>query len=578
MPNPKKLGIAIISDKDYKNVFSSDGIVFYSALVNENDLKNIKNTINEKYILFSWNLSEDNIRMNFIDGEMNAFSKVGYIVPIFILIITSVMISIVSVRQIKMEYGIIGTLTALGYRKKEITNHYMRYSLFQCIAGSLLGLLPGVVFALIIGTIFLQKYSVVPIEPKLESLWIIPVGLILPFIFVIPSAYITLRKALDLKPIELMGHATKSKKNTKNLYKRINLSSFKFKNKFRIRDTIKNIPRTLLLIFGITFSSILLLFGFTTIDSINNVVNDNYENVYKYEYQYNFKSLQFESDSDDDKINYSIHTIKSGSKIENNITIYGVEPDNNTIVFEQIKADDMPFENNIITSTLAKKLNVSEGDTLTVTNKYSEDQFDIKIDKIVKTNVGDNIFIPLSDFNKKMGYTENSYIQILSKNKLDIESDLLLSWTDKETQKDNFNQLVSTIKMLVIAIWVVSIIISIIIINTVSTMLIEENRINISLLKVLGYHLKEINGLTLRGNIFMVVIGYAISVPAIIKIIDLLFSVLMSKMNVTISASLNLPSILIGFVMIVLCFEISLYMSKKKIMNISMSDALKMTL
>jgi len=238
----------------------------------------------------------------------------------------------------------------------------------------------------------------------------------------------------------------------------------------------------------------------------------------------------------------------------------------------------MPFENNIITSTLAKKLNVSEGDTLTVTNKYSEDQFDIKIDKIVKTNVGDNIFIPLSDFNKKMGYTENSYIQILSKNKLDIESDLLLSWTDKETQKDNFNQLVSTIKMLVIAIWVVSIIISIIIINTVSTMLIEENRINISLLKVLGYHLKEINGLTLRGNIFMVVIGYAISVPAIIKIIDLLFSVLMSKMNVTISASLNLPSILIGFVMIVLCFEISLYMSKKKIMNISMSDALKMTL
>ena len=52
----------------------------------------------------------------------------------------------------------------------------------------------------------------------------------------------------------------------------------------------------------------------------------------------------------------------------------------------------------------------------------------------------------------------------------------------------------------------------------------------------------------------------------------------MSKMNVTISASLNLPSILIGFVMIVLCFEISLYMSKKKIMNISMSDALKMTL
>ena len=177
-----------------------------------------------------------------------------------------------------------------------------------------------------------------------------------------------------------------------------------------------------------------------------------------------------------------------------------------------------------------------------------------------------------------MGYTENSYIQILSKNKLDIESDLLLSWTDKETQKDNFNQLVSTIKMLVIAIWVVSIIISIIIINTVSTMLIEENRINISLLKVLGYHLKEINGLTLRGNIFMVVIGYAISVPAIIKIIDLLFSVLMSKMNVTISASLNLPSILIGFVMIVLCFEISLYMSKKKIMNISMSDALKMTL
>ena len=575
MPNPKKMGIAIISEKDYDNSFGNDGVKFYSAFLNKENIKELKKSINEKWVLMSWISSDDNVRINFIDGEMNAFSKVGYLIPIIILVISSVMIAIVSVRQIKMEYSIIGTVTALGYRKKEIIKHYIRYPLFQCLVGSIAGLIPGIVFALIIGSIFLQKYNMVPIKAELNSLWILPLALVLPFIIVIPFAFTVLYKSLNFKPIDLMnGHAKQIEKKG-SLYRKLKLKKLKFRNKYRVRDAIKNIPRTIFLICGITFSSMLLLFGFTTIDSINNVVDDNYNNVYKYEFQYDFKSLQSGNEYSGDKINYSMFNIQCNGKEKNNVMIYGVTPDNKTIVFEKNKNEDNPFEKNIITSTLAKKLKVSEGDTVSVINKYSEISYDIKIDEIVKTSVGDYIYTPLADFNKQNMYPGDAYIQLLSKEKLNIDNAKLISATDKETQKDNFKQLVSTIKLLVISIWVVSIVISVIIINTVSTILIEENRINISLFKVLGYKFKEINSLTLKGNIIMVVVGYIISIPLIIKTIDILFAVLMSKMSVSVSASLNPISMLIGLILIVISFEIALHLSKKKIMNISMSDVLK---
>lgn len=574
MPNPKTFGIAIISNDDFKKNFKDQGMLTYSAAVS-GKTKDLKNRLNDDYILLGWTEKGDNLRINFIDGEMNAFSKVGYIIPVFILVITCIMIAIVMARQIKMEYGIIGTMTALGYRKKEIQNHYMKYSVFQCIAGVVIGLIPGVLFSLIIGGLFLQKYSMIPIKPKINSLWVIPVGILLPFLFIFPASYFTLKKSLNLKPIELMGRSVSSKGNSKKLYRKLNLSKFRFRNKYRLRDAVKNIPRSLFMILGITFSSMLLLFGFTTIDSINNVVKDNYDNVYQYEYQYTFKGLQINDEFDGDKLNSSMFNIENGSKKKENVVIYGIEPDNSTICFEGLKDRDLPFENNVVTNTLAEKLNISEGDEITVINKYSEKEFKITIDKIAKTNVGDYIYIPLKDFNRQNDYSDDAYIQILSTQKLDVDQEVLLSELDKETQRDNFNQLISTIRILVIAIWVVSIVISIIIINIVSTLLIEENRINISLLKVLGYRMKEINTLTLKGNIILVLIGYVISVPAIIKVIDLLFGVLMSKMNVSISASLNMISMAIGMAIIVLAFEIALNISKKKIMSISMNDALK---
>ena len=106
-------------------------------------------------------------------------------------------------------------------------------------------------------------------------------------------------------------------------------------------------------------------------------------------------------------------------------------------------------------------------------------------------------------------------------------------------------------------------------------MIIEENKFNISLLKVLGYSKKIIYSLILNSNTFLVIIGYIISIPLILLFIGKYFDMLANQMNIALPVKLNNLNIVIGFIFIFITYEVSKFLNKKKIINISMVESLK---
>jgi putative ABC transport system permease protein len=106
-------------------------------------------------------------------------------------------------------------------------------------------------------------------------------------------------------------------------------------------------------------------------------------------------------------------------------------------------------------------------------------------------------------------------------------------------------------------------------------MIVDENKITISLFKVLGYRPKEVNRLILDSNTAVVALGYLLGIPVLLASVTALMQSLASSMQMTIPTRLNIWYMLLGFVVVMLAYEVAKLLSRKKVDRVPMSEALK---
>lgn len=570
LKNPKAFGVAVVSNSDIEKIGTP--LTYYSVKFNKENIDEFKTNLNSDNILIQWISKKDNNRISFIDGDLNGGVAVGKYMPIAILLLTCVLISVVLSRLLKGEFLIIGTLYSFGYTKKEIMSHYLRYSLVVSSIGSIAGTIIGSFLVKPLLSVVSGYYNLPVLVINFDAKYTI-ISLLLPFVFLIPVTYIVIKSALKLSPLELM-HGGTNKTKVNFIEKNLKLDRFKFNTKFKIREIVRSMPRTLLMLLGVAFASMLLLLGFATKDSMNYMVNSSYQDIYKYNYQYTFNSLQVRDIKSGEKRSLSTFTSQFNNKDENFI-IYGAESDSKLITLVDENNNAINFDNIIITKSMSDKYNLVEGDSIKVKNKVNSKEFTIKIDKIAKTYIGDIIYMPLTKFNNLNGYPENSYLQLDSMEKLNISQDKLISETNSQDAIDGYNALLKPMNYMIGGIAATAFIIGLIVLYVVTSLLIEENKANISMFRILGYTKKEVFSLILGSNIILVILGYIISVPLILMTLKSFFNTMTKEMNITIPTKLNNINILIGFIIILITYEISKALNRRKVLSVSMADSLK---
>jgi len=570
LKNPKAFGIAVVAKGDIEEI--GPNLTYYSVKFNRPNSDEFIKDLGNKNILIQWINKKDNNRISFIDGDMKGGVTVGKDLPIAILVLTCILISVVLTRLIKEEYLEIGTLYALGYTKKEIMNHYFRYSLIMSVIGSAMGTFIGSLLVKPLLSEVTGYYNLPLLIINFDMKYIIQ-SFLLPFIFLIPVTYIVISRSLKLSPVQLMrGGVQKTKVNF--IEKSLKLDRFKFNTKFKIREMVRSLPRTMLMIFGVTFASMLLLLGFATKDSMDYMVNSSYKDIYQYNYQYTFNALQSGVLDSGEKRSLSTYTANLNQKDEN-FVICGVQKDSKLINLVDRSNNHLSFDQVIITKSMSDRYGLKEGDSIKVKNKLNSEKFTIKIDKIAKAYTGDIIYMPLNDFNRLNGYPENSYFQIDSKEKLNIPSNKLLAESNRQDMIDGYNALLLPMKYMIGGIAATAFIIGLIVIYVVTSLLIEENKANISMFKILGYSNKEVFSLILSSNTILVILGFIISVPLILASLKSFFNTMTKDMNITIPTQLYNINILISFVIIMLTYELSKALNRKKVLSVSMADSLK---
>ena len=133
------------------------------------------------------------------------------------------------------------------------------------------------------------------------------------------------------------------------------------------------------LFLGVTSASVLMLFGFTMLNSFNHVFKT--FDVYQFEYEYSFRELQVgEAPEGAEVFNAGRFYPEDKEDIEFYIT--GIEPDAALVTLKDRKGNLLPNNQTNITRSLARRLNIKAGDTVTFINKEDGKPYSFKIDAV----------------------------------------------------------------------------------------------------------------------------------------------------------------------------------------------------
>ncbi len=573
--NPNAFGIAIISKAAFDEV--KQGSSFYSIRFNDSEMLEQRMAQFKDYLksqnvsILKWTNTSENPRVTLVSTKIEGMNQASSAMPVVILLLSCVLTGIVIRKMLKRESVVIGTMYALGYRKLEIIKHYMRYPMLIALSGGIVGTILGA-FTMNPMLKLMLKYFNLPLDKISYSLQYVVISVFLPIVFLGVSCYFVIWKALKSSPVELMKGG-KDKGKVGFLEKGLKLNKLKFATKFKVREQLRSVPRSAFLLFGVILSTVLLLYGFAAKSSIDYMIKDSYGEVFKYQYEYVFNGLQLEAPQSGERFSVSPFELKEDAKTS--FAVYGVQPDSKLIYFKDKNGNNLSTDSIIITKPLADRLELKPNDSISVTNKLDSRQYSIKVAAIAETYSSESIFMPLRQYNELLGYPSDSYLGLWSVEKLDMPADMLLRSATADDFKKAFDAAIEPMQKVIGIIAFMSFLVGLLIIYVVTSLIIEENKITVSLMKVFGYRKKEVYSLILNSSSFIVILGYALGIPALLALLKVLFASLAESTSINLPVTINYIYLVMGFFVIIFAFELSKHLSKKKLNKISMNEALK---
>ncbi len=519
---------------------------------------------------------EDNTRIQFVESEINGASTTISSLSVFILALSVAMILMLMKRRLDMQRKEIGTLLALGYRKKELLLHYLGYAWFIGLTGSILGILAGAGLSVPFSNLYSNYFNLPRISLFDWSPAVLIVGFIIPVVLLVLLTSIVIYRALNKDPLTLLRpkEITTGKKSW--LEKLPFLNSGSFIRRFRLRLLVRSKSRSFYIFLGVMFSTILLFFGFISFRSMDQLVDSTYQDIQTYNYAVHFKSLQTEELSSSQSPFVTSEMTVHNEKDKAKVTSYGIKP-----ATEYIKLlngshllNDQLKDGAVVSQPLAAILNLHVGDPLTIENTINEKELKTEVTGITDIYIGKSIYLPLDKENEFLGYPKGSYTALWQNEKPKITDDVFLI-EDKQKVIDSFEASSGATRYSVFGMAGFAMVIGVLVLTLLTNLIVEENSPSISLFKVMGYHDKEISSLVLNVYTPIVFLSYFLSIPLALFGLNQIFNSMAEQTGFLFPTEITWWMVLLGLGIIWVTYWISLSLSKRKLKQVSLQEALK---
>ncbi|WP_250306954.1 FtsX-like permease family protein [Streptococcus sp. Marseille-Q3533] len=454
---------------------------------------------------------------------------VGNIFPVVLYAVAAMVTFTTMTRFVDEERTNAGIFKALGYHSKDIIAKFVIYGLFAGTFGTLLGILIGhYVLAPTISHIITERMIVG--ENQQYFYWTYScLALGLSLVASVLPAYLVSRRDLHEEAAQLLLPKPPVK-GSKILLERITFiwSRLSFTQKVTARNIFRYKQRMLMTIFGVAGSVALLLAGLGIQSSVVGVADRQFKDLQQYQMILSVNTRA--SDSDKSKLEEKLKS----NEIEDYRLIFSKQIEEKyagkagvqTVTIMVTDKDDLePFvhlEKNgeklslsggvILTDKLAQLAGVSVGDNFTIDGKT------FKIGAITEHYVGHFVYMNQATYEEIYGQAPkmNTYlVQLKDKSEGNTErvagefmdqvavSGLVQNASTIQLFESFANSLNHTMAILVL----VSVLLAIVILYNLTNINVAERIRELSTIKVLGFHNKEVTLYIYRETIILSLIG-----------------------------------------------------------------------
>ena len=454
---------------------------------------------------------------------------VGNIFPVVLYAVAAMVTFTTMTRFVDEERTNAGIFKALGYHSKDIIAKFVIYGLVAGTLGTLLGILIGhYVLAPTISHIITERMIVG--ESQQHFYWTYScLALGLSLIASVLPAYLVSRRELHEEAAQLLLPKPPVK-GSKILLERITFiwSHLSFTQKVTARNIFRYKQRMLMTIFGVAGSVALLFAGLGIQSSVVGVADRQFKDLQQYQMILSVNSRASDSDKaklekklqSDEVENYRLISFKQveekyeGKAGVQTVTIMVTNKDDlEPFVHLEKNGEKLSLSGGVIlTDKLAQLAGVSVGDNFTIDGKT------FKVGAITEHYVGHFVYMNQATYEEIYGQAPkmNTYlVQLKDKSERNTErvagefmdqvavSGLVQNASTIQLFESFANSLNHTMAILVL----VSVLLAIVILYNLTNINVAERIRELSTIKVLGFHNKEVTLYIYRETIILSLIG-----------------------------------------------------------------------
>lgn len=462
--------------------------------------------------------------------------SVGNIFPVVLYMVAAMVTFTTMTRFVDEERTNAGIFKALGYRNQDIIAKFVLYGFLAGTVGTILGtllghyLLAGVISDVITAGMVVGKSQ----EYFYWSYSLL--ALALSWISSVLPAYLVARRELHDKAAQLLLPKPPVK-GSKILLERLSFiwSRLSFTHKVTARNIFRYKQRMLMTIFGVAGSVALLFAGLGIQSSVGGVVERQFEQIQQYQMIVAEKSSATEQEKADLESALQAESIHAYQKIYSK----SIEKDFKgkaglqTITMMVTSGEDFkPFialeENGqeveitagaVVSQKLAQLANVKVGDELELDGK------EIKVAAISENYVGHFVYLNRATYEQVYGTSpqDNTYLVKLKDPTPSNTEKEAASFMEKAavsgvvqntTAIHLFESVASSLNKTMAILVLVSVLLAIVILYNLTNINVAERIRELSTIKVLGFHNKEVTLYIYRETMVLSLVGIALGLVA----------------------------------------------------------------
>ena len=420
-------------------------------------------------------------------------------------------------RLVEEKRGEIGILRSLGYSMSAVMIYYILYAALASLAGGILGVAIGFkIFPTVIGNAYRMMYNIPAINAVFRPVYAFVI-VALSVAIVVLTTFFACRDTLAERPSALMlPKAPKAGKRVWLEHIGIVWKRMKFTQKITARNLFRYKKRLFMTVAGVAGCCALLVTGFGIKDSIGDIVDKQYGDIYRYDLSVTLDV----SDPDEEFVslmnntgiiekwgyfNMETGTVMSHNEKSGSVNIVVPKEDCNIYDFinirerksgEAIKLDD----GIVLTEKLCETLEISAGDTITLISEKGEEAV-IRVSAVAENYVGAYAYINsdiyrnlFGDYSCKTVLAVSGDIDLEEKDAFSsalLENSSVSYLTFSDYVRDNFSNSVKSIDYIVVVLIIASGALAVIVLYNLISVNICERRKELATIKVLGFYNHE---------------------------------------------------------------------------------------